>query len=129
MGSAFDDTLGGDGGDNRLTGGDGNDVLDGGAGRDTVVYNKASTGVIVDLVAGTAIGQGDDVLQSIESVLATDFDDRLTGNGAANWLTGLLGDDTLDGGAGIDAVSSRTPAAASWSTSRWARPAARVRTF
>jgi Ca2+-binding RTX toxin-like protein len=104
VGSAFDDTLSGDGGDNRLTGGDGNDVLDGGAGRDTVVYNKASTGVIIDLVAGPAVGQGDDV-QSIESVLATNFDDRLIGNGAANWLTGLLGDDTLDGGAGIDTVS------------------------
>jgi Ca2+-binding RTX toxin-like protein len=105
VGSAFDDTLSGDGGDNRLTGGHGNDILDGAAGRDTVVYNKASTGVTIDLVAGTAVGQGNDVLRSIESVLATNYDDRLTGNVGANWLTGLLGNDRLDGGAGIDTAS------------------------
>ena len=105
IGSAFDDALTGDSGDNRFTGGTGDDLIDGGGGRDTAVFSEATAGVIVDLAAGTATGQGQDVLRSIESVLGTGYDDRLTGDDGVNWLTGRSGDDTLIGGAGNDTAS------------------------
>ena len=111
-GSGYDDTLTGDGGSNVLVGGAGNDtldggagdnVLDGGAGTDTASYASASSGIAVDLAAGSATGgAGHDKLVGIENVTGSGYDDKLTGDAGVNTLVGGAGNDTLDGGAGND---------------------------
>ena len=89
IGSDFDDTLTGDSGSNRL---------DGGAGIDTASYQNASGSVLVDLRAGTAVGADSDNLLNIENVIGSNFNDQLLGD---------AGDNSFDGGAGIDAVDYR----------------------
>ena len=122
QGSDFDDTLIGDtaandlygrDGADTLLGGAGNDYLkgdagadhlDGGAGYDEAGYWSSSSGVTVDLVAGTGLGgdaQGD-TLVSIEDVQGSDFADTLLGDGGGNWFYGRDGADTLNGGGGND---------------------------
>ena len=73
-GKAGNDTVAGAAGNDKVYGGDGNDTLylgdgadtgTGGAGTDTVNFGAA---VNVDLVAGTATGQGADTLVTIENV-------------------------------------------------------------
>uniref|UniRef100_UPI00260C08C0 calcium-binding protein n=2 Tax=unclassified Novosphingobium TaxID=2644732 RepID=UPI00260C08C0 len=114
-GSAFADTLLGNAdvnlleggaGDDTLTGGGGADTLDGGSGLDTASYAGSAAGISVAL-DGT-IGQGGDadgdVLQGIENLRGSAFNDRLTGNEDSNVLTGGAGDDTLVGGLGADTL-------------------------
>jgi Ca2+-binding RTX toxin-like protein len=91
----------GEAGDDWLDASDGTGTYDGGAGFDTIDYgDRATGGVNVDLVAGTASG-GDRVLH-IEKVLGTEFIDLLRGDGAFNRLEGLGGTDLLYGGGGND---------------------------
>lgn len=101
-GLAGDDTLLGQGGNDVLNGGDGNDTLDGGLGNDTLdggagvntaSFNHFGTPVTVNLVKGTATGQGTDTLKNIRNVVGSSFNDTITGNAANN---------VIDGGAGID---------------------------
>jgi Ca2+-binding RTX toxin-like protein len=90
IGSAFNDTLSGNAGNN---------VLDGGLGSDTVSYANAVGAVAVTLTAsgGSSTGaDGNDTLISIENVVGSAFNDTLMGNAGAN---------TLDGGTGSDTVS------------------------
>lgn len=112
-GGAGDDLLEGRDGDDVLGGGFGNDILDGGAGFDTASYGLALGAVNADLVAGTALvgGVDTDTLISIEALVGSAFNDRLSGNAADNtlvgndgndFLVGLGGNDTLIGGNGID---------------------------
>ena len=104
IGSAFDDRLNGDDGNNSLAGGAGADNLDGGAGSDTVDYSDSNAGVTVDLVAQEVSGghaQGDRIA-GIESAIGSAFNDRLTGNNSDNSLAGGAGDDHLQGGGGAD---------------------------
>jgi trimeric autotransporter adhesin len=103
-GSAFADTLTGNSSDNYLEGWLGNDVLDGGAGDlDNVGYYSARGAVVVNLTTGTATGaDGTDTLKNFEGVTGSAFADTLTGNGGLNFFEGRGGNDTLDGGAGVD---------------------------
>ena len=125
-GSAYSDTLTGDGGDNFLVGaagddalsgaagndllwgGGGNDVIDGGAGNDTASYVDADSYVTVSLALNGAAqnthGAGVDTLVSIENLLGSNDGDTLTGDGGANELYGSGGNDTLAGGAGADVL-------------------------
>lgn len=130
IGSRFNDSLIGDAGVNRLTGGAGNDELygkegndvligglgadklDGGAGVDTASYADATTGVTINL--GAAGPQAGDTLISIERLIGSRFNDRMTGDAGVNrlvggagndTLSGLAGNDVLDGGAGNDALN------------------------
>jgi Ca2+-binding RTX toxin-like protein/GH24 family phage-related lysozyme (muramidase) len=115
-GSGFGDSLTGAGGDEVLAGGGGDDVLAGGAGADTLEggdgfdtadYAASSTGVAVDLAAGTGSG-GDaegDTLQDIERVVGSADADELSGSGADDVLEGGGGDDQLQGGAGADVLA------------------------
>ncbi|MES2907340.1 MAG: hypothetical protein V4691_10045, partial [Pseudomonadota bacterium] len=123
-GSAFNDTLRGNGGSNTLNGGSGNDILEGGAGADTLIggngndtadYSRSASWVVVDLLNGTASGgdaQGD-TLSGIENITGSADFDTLLGDGNANilrggasddYLEGRGGADILDGGAGTDTV-------------------------
>ncbi|MEM9685197.1 MAG: calcium-binding protein, partial [Pseudomonadota bacterium] len=123
LGSAFGDTITGDGGSNTilgaggadildgglgndiLSGGAGADMIDGGGGRDWAFYDTSSSGVVVDLSDGLAESGGDaqgDTLSDIEAVLGSAHDDTLIGNSASNYLGGGSGNDTLSGGAGRD---------------------------
>jgi len=140
-GSAFADTLIGDGNANLLAGGAGNDLLDGsagsdtleggegddllvgsseadrlrgGAGSDTAVYSAAAAAVVVSLAAGTGSGsdaQGDTLVE-VENIVGSAFADVLTGDANANTLTGGGGGDRLEGGAGSDTASYVTAGSA-----------------
>jgi Ca2+-binding RTX toxin-like protein len=112
-GSSYNDTLKGLAGSDTMYGLGGNDTLlpglgtnsvDGGSGIDTVDYSDvASTGVTVNLAAGTATGTGlSDTLTSIERVQGSGQNDVITGDGGANTLNGAGGADTITGGVGAD---------------------------
>ena len=107
-GNIGSNVLNGAPGDDTLIGGNGTDSLIGGSGRDWAQYSTAGTGVEVRL-ATTAVqntgGAGMDTLSSIEHLLGSGFDDRLTGSGTANRLQGGAGDDTLTGLGGRDVLT------------------------
>jgi Ca2+-binding RTX toxin-like protein len=138
IGSAFDDTLGGNAVANRLQGqaGDdalyglgGNDLLEGGAGWDWLVgglgndsldgggdidwasYEDAAKGVTVSLAVTAAqntVGAGVDTLVGIENLYGSAFSDILTGDGGSNRLHGAAGDDRLYGGESDDTLAPGT---------------------
>ncbi len=98
------DVLNGGAGDDILRGGEGADALNGGTGNDWAYYNSSNAAVTVDLGNNTATG-GDatgDTFTGIERVLGSHHDDTITGDGAANYLSGHFGDDVLNGGTGND---------------------------
>ncbi len=112
-GSPGDDHMIGDAGSNVLSGGDGNDVLDGsagddtldgGAGADTADYTAAPQGLILNLAGGKAIGDGTDILKSIDNVIGSAFNDDMVGDAGPNILLGGDGNDVLDGSAGDDTL-------------------------
>eukprot|EP01031_Cornospumella_fuschlensis_P022412 gene22412-27377_t len=116
-----------------LDGGAGNDTLDGGANSDNVRYWQSTAGAIVNLSAtalvvngatakvtgltgvvtvagGTAMdGMGGvDTLINIENIQGSNYNDYLRGSDDVNvrqFYTGFAGNDTIDGGAGIDIVT------------------------
>ncbi|PCG14153.1 MULTISPECIES: cadherin domain-containing protein [Sphingomonas] len=114
-GSALGDTLTGNAGANALDGGAGDDMLAGGAGADTLRggdgfdtadYRASGAAVVVNLTTGANAG-GDalgDILDGIEQVLGSAFDDVLTGAAGRETLRGGQGNDTLAGGVGADVL-------------------------
>jgi Ca2+-binding RTX toxin-like protein len=132
IGSAFNDTLTGDGLANRISGGAGDDAIDGGAGNDiliggltgaagdTVSYASSAAAVKVSLAiqdgvtAQNTLGAGTDTLSGFDNLTGSDFNDALLGNGLANiidggagndFINGRAGNDTLTGGAGTDTLN------------------------
>ena len=108
-GSAFDDTLVGNGQDNQLEGGAGADFLDGRGGVDWARYNSAPAGVTVDLT-GITPNTGDaagDTFASIENLMGSAFADTLIGDGGTNFLRGNGGPDALFGGGDDDHADYR----------------------
>lgn len=107
-GGADDDDIAGGDGDDKLVGGTGADKLDGGIGQDTADYSTSTTGVEINLAAGTAGAGGEaqgDTFISIENLTGSAFGDTLTGNTSRNILTGGNGNDILDGGAADDVLN------------------------
>ena len=98
IGSAYDDELRGDAGNNRLTGEAGADRLYGSGGHDVLVGGAGD-----DELHGQG---GADVLQGGAG------NDVLHGQGWNDLIEGGAGADTLDGGAGSDTVSYRSSNAA-----------------
>ena len=111
QGTAFNDTLYGDGNSNIIRGNDGDDmlfgggandflrgdlgadVLNGGAGNDFADYINSNAAVQINLGAGTASGghaEGDSFI-SIERAVGSNFEDQIIGNFAANYLQGAGG--------------------------------------
>ncbi|TSD83019.1 hypothetical protein FFK22_039915 [Mycobacterium sp. KBS0706] len=103
-GGAGADLLGGGNGDDVLYGDAGADRLYGGDGIDIASYFTASTGVVVNLFAGTASGgdaQGDSFF-GIENLSGSQGNDSLIGDSGRNALQGWNGNDVLIGGRGND---------------------------
>ena len=103
-GGGANDELFGESGDDTLEGGPGADTLNGGAGSDTITYARSTEAVTVNLGKATATGgeaEGD-VIENIENIIGSSWDDWLRGDTNDNVLTGGAGDDTLIGGGGGD---------------------------
>ena len=106
-------------GDNKLYGGKGNDtligsggsdLLDGGEGVDTVSYEKAASGVHVDLSTGQG-SQGQaagDSYVSIENLTGSDHDDVLAGDDGVNVINAGKGDDVVMAKADGDTITLGT---------------------
>ncbi|MEM6906739.1 MAG: calcium-binding protein, partial [Pseudomonadota bacterium] len=106
-------------GDDTLTGGSGTDVLDGrggadmlfgGPGEDTASYRFSPGPVTVRLDTGEGArndAQGD-MLDDIESLIGSDFDDVLIDDFDAGRLIGRAGDDRLIGRGPLDFVYGRS---------------------
>ncbi|AGH99183.1 LamG-like jellyroll fold domain-containing protein [Micavibrio aeruginosavorus] len=118
IGSDYADVLTGNTLANVISGGLGNDVIDGGLGDDTldggadtntVVYQSATSGVTVNLTAGTATGgAGTDTLSNFLHLIGSDYADTLTGTTGNNIISGGLGGDTIHGGDGADTLYAVT---------------------
>lgn len=118
-GSAFNDTLEGDGGanhfigfagDDTLRGRGGADILDGRDGIDVATYSTSTTGVHIDLALGQGFGgeaEGDRLI-SIEIVNGSMHDDTLEGGADDDTLRGFDGNDILRGRGGADVLDGRT---------------------
>lgn len=99
------DLLNGENDEDVLYGNLGDDVLYGGPGvNDIASFQYDKQGVVADLAAGTATGQGSDTLSDIERLVGSPSHDRLYGDAGRNVLLGLDGDDLLDGRGDIDTV-------------------------
>ncbi|WP_435640671.1 beta strand repeat-containing protein [Micavibrio aeruginosavorus] len=108
IGSAFNDTLTGNGSDNVIEGGTGNDTMDGAGGIDTADYANAASGITVSLaVAGAQVtgGAGTDTLSNFENLTGSAFDDVLAGNSGTNILIGGAGTDRLTYAAAVAGVT------------------------
>ncbi|ANI60505.1 M10 family metallopeptidase C-terminal domain-containing protein [Pseudomonas sp. GR 6-02] len=91
--------------DNTLFAGAGNNVLDGREGNDTVSFERAASGVTVNLSTSAqqnTVGSGLDTVKLFENLTGSAYADTLSGNSAANVLNGGAGNDTLVGGSGDD---------------------------
>lgn len=115
-----DNVIIGGAGDNIIIGHSGNNVLDGGlGGTNTLSYENAQSGVVVDLIDGTAkhgsTQEYTDTVEHFHNVIGSQFDDILIGSatdnnhlmgGAGNdTLIGMNGFNTLDGGSGFNTAS------------------------
>ena len=107
-GLAGNDELNGGDDDDILNGGPGADVLDGGADSDIASYVDARVGVVVYLKASDGSNEGEaagDTYNSIENLIGSGHDDTLQGDDDLNFIYGLAGNDTLNGGAGYDVLN------------------------
>jgi len=91
-------------GNDYFAGGHGDDTLRGGPGRDVAAFPFALEPVIASLGTERATGMGADVLASIEDLVGSRHDDRLTGDRFANTISGFAGDDRIFGAAGSDSL-------------------------
>ena len=121
----------GRGGNDRICGGEGENYLFGGDGKDrlrtdgpgggsngqggsdffkngTVRFDKAPSRVVVDLDDGTARGWGDDRLEDVRRVIASEFDDILRGSSKNEYFYGAEGADVIHGRGGADFMSGET---------------------
>ena len=123
-GGEGNDTLTGNSGQNYLSGGLGSDTINGGGGGgDFLSYFERTDPITINFATDTfgnqSIGESDTVDPAIVNALGGTGDDRLTGDGSANflwggwsgvaedgddWLQGRGGTDTYWGGDGADTV-------------------------
>lgn len=113
IGSGFNDTLFGNAGANFISGGAGVETVIGGGGGDNMVgggnndmlnYYTSSAGVSVSLATGTGAG-GDaagDTFSGFGQLAGSALADNLLGDGAANFINGLDGNDNITGAGGND---------------------------
>ncbi|MCW5667443.1 MAG: calcium-binding protein [Piscinibacter sp.] len=111
-GRGGNDLLEGRGGDDILEGQAGDDTLNGGADGtdgDYADYTNSTDGVTASLLTsrGSSAANGIDVFIGIENLIGGSFNDRLTGNNAANIFVGNAGNDTLTGLGGNDVLGGQ----------------------
>jgi uncharacterized delta-60 repeat protein len=99
--------LNGDGGNDQLNGRDGRDTLSGGSNLDTADYSGFTQNLNITLDNSGNDGRSGEndqvgISNDIENVVAGSGNDKLTGNGNANFLSGGAGNDTIEGGGGDD---------------------------
>lgn len=106
--------------DNWIDASAGDNLINGVGGTDTVSYLNATAGITIDLaLTGSQAtgGSGNDTLLNVESLVGSQFADKLRGNAQANtllggagsdWLEGRENDDTLSGGKGFDTLVGGT---------------------
>jgi hypothetical protein len=102
----------------NLTGGSANDTfrlangvgvagtIDGGGGTNTLDDSAYQTGVVINLLLGTATNVG--AIANVQNAKSGTGNSILVGNGAANVLTAVGGNNLLIGGAGSDTVTGGT---------------------
>ena len=94
---------------NEFEGAGGDDQIIGN-GNTRVAFYNATSGVVVDLAAGTSIGAstGTDTMSGVNAARGSEFNDILLGNGGGNTLEGRGGNDVLDGRGGNDILNGGT---------------------
>jgi len=89
----------------------GDDTIDGGDDDDTADFSDSLFGVTVTLGesgadgSATGAGSGTDILRGIENIIGTNVSDVITGNELNNTVYERGGNDTLNGGEGIDTLN------------------------
>ncbi|MBR1143698.1 tandem-95 repeat protein [Bradyrhizobium sp. AUGA SZCCT0431] len=89
---------------NQFEGLGGNDTI-AGNGNTRLVYTNATSGVAVDIAAGTATGDasvGTDTFTGVNSINGSGFGDTLQGSANSDIFLGLAGNDLNDGRGGLD---------------------------
>jgi Ca2+-binding RTX toxin-like protein len=115
IGSNFADTYNATGfvGFNSFQGQGGNDTITGNGSTQLFFFN-ATSGVLVDLAAGTASGDasvGTDTFTGVNIAFGSNFNDTLLGSSGNDFLNGgNSGNDTLDGRGGNDNLTGGTGA-------------------
>lgn len=105
LGLAGNDVIDGGPGDDGIDGGLGDDRLTGGDGFGDLLAFITDTGpVTADLVAGTATGQGSDVMSNFEAVAGSAFDDLLIGGAGGEFFFPREGNDVVRADGGFDLV-------------------------
>ena len=112
LGAGGDDFLFGGDGDDFLFGGAGADRLSGGVGNDWADYSDASSGIAVSLRdgAGTAGVAKGDLLDGIEWLRGSEYNDILEGDAAPNMIRGGAGNDSIAGHGGNDVLTGQAGA-------------------
>ena len=109
-GNSLANKIFGGSGSDSLKGGIGQDALDGKTGTDQADYSDKTAAVVVTL-AGTANanvkvgGVVEDTIRNFENVQGGSGNDTLGGDGLANELRGMDGNDVLQGGGGKDVLT------------------------
>lgn len=122
-GGKGNDLIEGRGGWDWINPGAGSDMINGGAGTDMVAFDDLSVAGVgrgyridLDLETGRVTTSGRDVYQlnSVERVTGTIAQDRMKGSagddllrgiGDYDWFRATTGNDTIDGGSGLDMIS------------------------
>jgi hypothetical protein len=105
-GSQGSDTFTGNDLYNDFAGGPGDDKIDCGTGGGLADFWDSAEGVTVDLVAGTATGNGNDTLKNCADVYGSDLNDTIAGaRHQDNWIDAAAGLDWVDYSAYSTAVT------------------------
>lgn len=104
FGNQGHDRVHGGNGRDQSSGGAGDDTVIGGPGFDYANYYLSPAAVQVDLASGSATGEGTDVLEGTESVFGSQHADTIIGNDQSNYIQPFGGGDTVDGQGAIDIV-------------------------
>ena len=101
-GSGIDHVDGGSGDGDVVRGDGGIDYLSGGAGTNDIVSYASATrgGLVVNLTANKAKGDGHDDLSGFEDVVGSPQGDTIVGDASPNRLDGGVGNDILESGGG-----------------------------
>ncbi|MFZ1467440.1 MAG: calcium-binding protein [Paracoccaceae bacterium] len=105
-GSAGNDGLYGNAGDNVFTATGGTDVIDGRDGSDTFNAGAAATAVTANLDTGALSGAFNGTLTNIENIVTGAGADTVSGSDADNTISTGAGNDVIAASAGTDAINA-----------------------